>query len=161
LGNHDLELTLPGPSALLHETLGAGRISFLFGGEALALGDGLIEHGNRCDPWNLVDHDSLRAIRSDISRRFEPLPVFPAPPGSKLVVDVMNSVKKELRFVDLLKPETDAVLPLLVALASVSVDQVQLVADYYREQSRERFDDGQRPVNRSKVSNVATVVEQP
>jgi len=161
LGNHDLELTLPGPSALLHETLGAGRISFLFGGEALDLGDVLIEHGNRCDSWNLVDHDSLRAIRSDISRRFEPLPVFPAPPGSKLVVDVMNSVKKELRFVDLLKPETDAVLPLLVALASVSVDQVQLVVDYYREQSRERFDDGQRPVNRSKVSNVATVVEQP
>src|SRR5262245_53695144 len=30
LGNHDLELTLPGPHKLLRDTIGRGRVSFLF-----------------------------------------------------------------------------------------------------------------------------------
>lgn len=69
LGNHDLELTLPGPNALLRERLGAGRIALLLDGQALDLGDVLIEHGNSYDAWNLVDYDALRRIRSHISRR--------------------------------------------------------------------------------------------
>jgi UDP-2,3-diacylglucosamine pyrophosphatase LpxH len=161
LGNHDLELTLPGPNALLRTTLGPGRLSLLLDGEALDLGDVLIEHGNRCDSWNLVDHKALRAIRSDISRRVDPLPAFPAPPGSKLVVEVMNVVKKQFRFVDLLKPETDAVLPILAALASVSAAQIKIVAAYYLEASREKFDAEQRPVNRDKISSGPPAASQP
>ena len=36
--------------------------------------------------------------------------------GSQLVVEVMNAVKRDYPFVDLLKPETEAVLPILAAL---------------------------------------------
>src|SRR5215510_8756010 len=52
LGNHDLELTLPGPGRLLRKTLGPGRVNFVFDNQALDLGDVLIEHGNRYDAWN-------------------------------------------------------------------------------------------------------------
>ena len=157
LGNHDLELTLPGPNALLRERLGAGRIALLLDGQALDLGDVLIEHGNSYDAWNLVDYDALRRIRSHISRRIQPLPDFKAPPGSKLVVDVMNGVKRQFRFVDLLKPETDAVLPLLAALASVSAEQLKLVATYFTESSLVQFGPDQRPLDPSKISARAAV----
>lgn len=36
--------------------------------------------------------------------------------GTRLVIDVMNEIKREFPFVDLLKPETDAVIPTLLAL---------------------------------------------
>src|SRR5687767_5544315 len=96
LGNHDLELTLPGPYQLLRETVGPGRVTFLFDNQALDLGDVLIEHGNRYDAWNIVNHDALRSIRSALSRRETP-PDFPTPAGSRLVINVMNDVKDALR----------------------------------------------------------------
>src|SRR5262249_45469052 len=54
LGNHDLELSLPGPRRVLSEQLGPGRVEFLYDNQALALGPVLIEHGNRYDAWNLI-----------------------------------------------------------------------------------------------------------
>lgn len=113
LGNHDIELCLPGCHRLLTETLGAFELRA--DNQALTLGPVLIEHGNRADGWNRIDHDALRRVRSALSRR-EPPPEFEPPPGSHLVVDVMNGLKARFPFVDLLKPETEAVLPLLVAL---------------------------------------------
>jgi UDP-2,3-diacylglucosamine pyrophosphatase LpxH len=100
LGNHDLELVLPGSHRLLREAIGPGRIVFLFDNQALDLGDVLIEHGNRYDAWNVIDHDALRRLRSAISRR-EAAVEMPSPAGSRLVIDVMNVVKEKLRFVDL------------------------------------------------------------
>jgi UDP-2,3-diacylglucosamine pyrophosphatase LpxH len=160
LGNHDLELTLPGPNALLRESLGPGRVALLLDGQALDLGDVLVEHGNRCDSWNLVDYDALRAIGSDISRRVTPK-AYNAPPGSKLVVEVMNKVKKELRFVDLLKPENDAVLPLLAALASISAAQLTMLTQYYAKSSLEGFDAEQRPTNRAKIAGQGAIAAAP
>ena len=156
LGNHDLELTLPGPNALLRDSLGPGRVALLLDGRALDLGDVLVEHGNRCDSWNLVDYDALRTVAADISRRVTPR-AFNAPPGSKLVVEVMNKVKKELRFVDLLKPENDAVLPLLAALASISLTQLTMLTRYYASSSVEGFDAEQRPTNRAKIAGAGTM----
>jgi UDP-2,3-diacylglucosamine pyrophosphatase LpxH len=122
LGNHDVELSLPAVRAQIETDLGAadsrGHLRWVVDGQAHAVGEVLIEHGNRYDGFNVIDHDRLRRVRSAQSRRqrlqggegFEP------PPGSRLVQQVMNPIKRDYPFVDLLKPETEAVVPLLVAL---------------------------------------------
>jgi UDP-2,3-diacylglucosamine pyrophosphatase LpxH len=121
LGNHDLELSLPAVRSRLCEHLRVTRSSpfcFLFDGEALTVGDTLIEHGNRYDGYNVVDFDRLRRFRSEASRRLPTSPdaFFEPPAGSRLVAEVMNPIKVDYGFIDLLKPETEAALPLLIAL---------------------------------------------
>ena len=120
LGNHDLELALPLVRRRLISLLDArGRdFEFLYDGEGYLVGDALIEHGNRYDRWNVVDNDALRRFRSLLSRR-QPVPdkyAFDPPAGSKMVATVINPVKGDYQFVDLLKPEHEAVIPLLLAL---------------------------------------------
>ncbi len=117
LGNHDLELAFPNVRARLEEVLNtSGRIRFIFDGEAYSVGKVLIEHGNRYDPWNVVEHDAFRRHRSLLSRN-ESSHGFQAPAGSHLVAGVINQIKSDYPFIDLLKPETEAALPLLLALA--------------------------------------------
>lgn len=123
LGNHDLELSHPAVRALLERSLGPdARMRFIYDGEAYAVGRVLVEHGNRYDRWNVIDHSRLRQERSMRSRGLVPNEdcreerYFLPPAGSHLVVRFMNRVKARYRFVDMLKPETGAVLPLLVAL---------------------------------------------
>ncbi len=120
LGNHDVELALPHVRRELLKLLGVeepSRITFIHDGEAYAVGDALIEHGNRYDGFNVIDHDALRRTRSLQSRGQAVIdhPLVP-PPGSRLVASIMNRIKKFYPFVDLLKPETEAVVPLLLAL---------------------------------------------
>jgi UDP-2,3-diacylglucosamine pyrophosphatase LpxH len=121
LGNHDIELSLPMVRARLESLLAvkdARGFRFVYDGEAYVVGDVLIEHGNRYDGWNVVDYDRLRRFRSESSRRLEisaDARFFP-PAGSELVQRVMNPIKEDYPFIDLLKPETDAALPLLIAL---------------------------------------------
>lgn len=116
LGNHDIELSLPRVRARLLEKLGPGYVEFLYDNQAYTRGQLLVEHGNRYEGWNLVDHDDLRAARSRLSRGL-PAGDFNTQPGSDLVVKVMNKVKARYSWIDLLKPETSAVIPILVALA--------------------------------------------
>lgn len=121
LGNHDIELSLPAVRRRLHALLGiTGRhdFEFLFDGEAYLVGDVLIEHGNRYDPWNVVDYDGLRRVRSLQSRR-QPVPRqydFAPPAGSFMVATVVNPIKQAYKFIDLLKPENSVMAPLLLAL---------------------------------------------
>jgi len=121
LGNHDLELCLPRVRQALMEALhvnGNNDFQFIYDNEAYVVADALIEHGNRYDEWNTVDHDALRRLRSWQSRRqpAETAPNFDPPAGSWLVADVINRIKSTYKFIDLLKPETGAVVPLLLAL---------------------------------------------
>ncbi|MCC6589502.1 MAG: metallophosphoesterase [Bryobacterales bacterium] len=115
LGNHDLELSLPGPRRLLKERLGKGEFEFIYDNQALAIGDVLIEHGNRYDRWNVINHDALRHARVQASLGRE-LDEFDSPPGSRLVIDVMNGLKERYSFVNLLKPENEAAVPMLAVL---------------------------------------------
>lgn len=123
LGNHDVELSFGSVRQELERRLdvdGArGRFRFIYDGEAYVAGDLLVEHGNRYDGWNVIDHDGLRRLRSASSRR-APLDeehAYRVPPGSLLVSTIMNRIKEQYPFVDLLKPETEASLPILLALA--------------------------------------------
>ena len=117
LGNHDVELSLPAVRRRLRDRL--GRVELIDDNRAFTRGPLLIEHGNRYDVWNAVPHDSLRHLRSRLSRRMPPTEYNP-PPGSELVVRVMNELKASYAFVDLLKPETGAVLPILAALGATT-----------------------------------------
>lgn len=126
LGNHDIELSLPAVRRYLEEDvfkLGVnGKFRFFYDGEAYVRGDLLIEHGNRYDPWNVVDHSALRQERSMLSRGLGKQMCerqsgnFLPPPGSVLVTKVINQVKKKYRFVDLLKPESHVVCAILLAI---------------------------------------------
>jgi UDP-2,3-diacylglucosamine pyrophosphatase LpxH len=124
LGNHDVELSLPAVRRRLAALLGGdnARLQFIYDGEAYVVGTVLIEHGNRYDHWNMINYSALRQERSMQSRR---LPVrkehrkdryFVEPAGTHLVIHFMNLIKGRYRFIDLLKPETNAVIPLLLAL---------------------------------------------
>jgi hypothetical protein len=103
----------------LSTELGPGRVEFVYDNQALCYGDLVIEHGNRYDPWNVVPHDTLRRIRSQLSRG-ETAPRYPVQPGSMLVVDVMNHIKKDHPWIDLLKPETAGLLKLLSVFGAVA-----------------------------------------
>jgi UDP-2,3-diacylglucosamine pyrophosphatase LpxH len=117
LGNHDIELSFPALRARLGDVLGGG-FDFLYDNEAFRAGPLLVEHGNRYDGFNSVDHDALRRIRSHLSRGETPKEAFPPQPGSDLVSKVMNRIKEKYAFVDLLKPETSGVVPILATLDS-------------------------------------------
>jgi UDP-2,3-diacylglucosamine pyrophosphatase LpxH len=115
VGNHDIELSFPRVRRHLRDRLGPGSVELLCDNEAFTRGRLLVEHGNRYDPWNVVDHDELRRFRSHLSRR-EPAGEYNAQPGSVLVAQLMNRIKAQHPWVDLLKPETSGVVPILAAL---------------------------------------------
>ncbi|MFM0198312.1 metallophosphoesterase [Paraburkholderia fungorum] len=127
LGNHDLELALPwvrerlvqiltgdtlspgGAHARLHLVLDGTGVHCNVGGQTV-----LCVHGNEVDRWNPADFEKIRQIGRD--RQFN-RPVEPWIPnaGSRMVIDVMNPIKRQYPFVDLLKPEVEGVVPTLAA----------------------------------------------
>jgi UDP-2,3-diacylglucosamine pyrophosphatase LpxH len=129
LGNHDLELSLPGPRRLLRKTMGLGNFDFFYDNQALRIGDVLIEHGNRYDRWNSVSHENLRDVRVQISRGLEP-PEFRSPAGSHMVIDVMNGFKNQYSFINLLKPENEAAIPLLAVLDPGAFEKFPRIAQF-------------------------------
>jgi UDP-2,3-diacylglucosamine pyrophosphatase LpxH len=124
LGNHDVELALPDVRELLIHRLTSdaasrGRITFATDGSGWSCRVGnarlLCVHGDETDDWNVVDHRALLEVARQ-SRRGVECREWDANGGTRLVIDVMNGIKREFPFVDLLKPETRAVLPVLAAL---------------------------------------------
>ncbi len=125
LGNHDIELALPWVRAHLLAKLSGGddavrgRITLSFEGAGYACSVGgasiLCLHGNEVDPWNVTDFETLRRQGRD-GVQDRPLDEWTPNAGTKMVIDVMNGVKRKFAFVDLLKPEKEAVVPVLLAL---------------------------------------------
>jgi hypothetical protein len=120
-GNHDPELIFPAVREAVERRLGVGfmnpGVCWLVHGEALRLrvGDAVVlaEHGNSLDPWNRIDHAALQSALSLASRNLSDVSDYQPPPGSRLVLEVVNVLRKDYGWVDCLKPETEAVLPLL------------------------------------------------
>jgi UDP-2,3-diacylglucosamine pyrophosphatase LpxH len=163
LGNHDIELRLPKVRRALADYLTDGkaaRLEFLFDGEAYVQGSLLVEHGNRYDAWNAVAHGALRAYCATISRG-EPAFEFTPPPGSRLVAEIMNPLKARYRFIDLLKPENEALLPILLALEPATVKQLRgLMPQAYRA-ARAPVSGGRVPEAESHVANKPPAVAGP
>ncbi len=138
LGNHDLELALPEASEALlgllarNDPAALGRIHLAFDGTGFGalVGGGksparvLAVHGNEADPFNVTDHEALRQAARDLRRGRIP-PVWKPNAGTKLVVDLMNDIKAEHPFIDLVKPEFAAAVPILVALRPALLGRVK------------------------------------
>lgn len=133
LGNHDLELALPWVRQELRQILcgdddaAAGRILWSLDGQGVLLRIGsetgprvLCVHGNEVDGWNAVDHEALRRMGREGLRGQRLDEVYKPNAGSRMVIEVMNDIKRRYPFVDLLKPETQAVIPTLLALDPVA-----------------------------------------
>lgn len=141
LGNHDIELALPRVRERMFSLLETGphRCHFIFNNEAYRVGDLLIEHGNRYDAWNRIDHDGLRQTLSALSRGETPDESWLAPcPGSTLVVKAMNPLKEQFRFIDLLKPE-DKLLSLFLRQVAPSFKRLMPHLLTYERSNAERF----------------------
>jgi len=127
-GNHDPEMIFPMVQETIERRLGINSINpgirWLVQGEALRVrvGDAtvMIEHGNVLDPWNRIDHARLQAVSSLASRNLFDADLYQPPLGSRMVLEVVNALRKDYHWVDFLKPETEAVVPLLWQLASWS-----------------------------------------
>jgi UDP-2,3-diacylglucosamine pyrophosphatase LpxH len=141
LGNHDLELALPWVRSHLLQVLSnndaatRGRITLAFDGTGFLcrVGDATIlcVHGNEADDWNVADHERIRRIGRDIMQG-RPVDSWIPNAGSQLVIEVMNNLKCHFPFVDLLKPEVEAVLPTLAALAPGESTKLSEIASLVR-----------------------------
>ena len=135
LGNHDVELALPEVKEWLLENISnkkqdaRGRVTMCYDGTGFAcdVGDRRVFciHGNDVDVWNFVDQKQLRELALALNFG-QTLPEWDANAGTRLVIDVMNAVKRRYPIVDLLKPEVEAVVPILLCLKP----------DCYKEVSR-------------------------
>jgi UDP-2,3-diacylglucosamine pyrophosphatase LpxH len=132
IGNHDLELSFPeAQEELLNEITttpsARGRVRFFMQGTGFRCTVGsrnvYITHGNEADPWNHVDYDALRQASHarTLGKPFNPEKWVPNA-GTKLVVDVMNEIKRNHPFIDLLKPEVGAAVKVLSALDRNAVE---------------------------------------
>lgn len=135
LGNHDLELALSVVQRSIVNRLAgddnaaAGRIHFETSGAGFSCNVGgarvFCTHGNEVDEWNLVDYTQLGGLANALNsgravdkKKWEPNA------GTRLVVDVMNKVKREHPFVDLLKPESSPVFGVLLTIDSSLVREI-------------------------------------
>lgn len=136
LGNHDIELAMPAVRQQFEQRINARAKDYLFiiDGEAYCIGtDIIIEHGNRYDSWNNVDFNGLHRLR-EYQTRNEPIPEkkqFAPPKGSALVQTIMNPLKQKYQFIDLLKPENGAVLPILLALEPNTRNEIATLLSLY------------------------------
>jgi UDP-2,3-diacylglucosamine pyrophosphatase LpxH len=135
VGNHDIELALPVVEHSIRQRLAdgnlevSGRITFSAHGAGFACRVGnarvFCTHGNEVDPWNWIDYSALGQLANAINggRRVNAGRWKPNA-GTRLVIDVMNHVKRRMPFVDLLKPEKAAVAGVLMALDRELVSRV-------------------------------------
>lgn len=133
LGNHDLEFALPWVREHLLDLLAGdddaarGRVVLAFDGTGFLCRVGtatvLCVHGNEVDDWNVTDYETIRRTGRDLQQGRSVDPWTPNA-GTHLVIEVMNSIKKGYPFVDLLKPELEAVIPILLAVAPDKRNQI-------------------------------------
>jgi UDP-2,3-diacylglucosamine pyrophosphatase LpxH len=143
LGNHDPELALPEVRAwLLHkltrgDVTAVGRIVMSYDGAGYRCNVGgrsvLCTHGNEVDAWNVIDYGRLCREARDANQGRPPVDAWTVNAGTRMVIEVMNGVKREHPFVDLLKPEQEAVIPTLVAINPKLLTQLLDVMGLGRE----------------------------
>ena len=148
LGNHDLELALPWVRTRLLEILtdgkeaAYGRVVLSFDGSGFPCRVGkatvLSVHGNEVDAWNVADYERIRRFGVEVSHG-RPIDSWIPNAGSQLVIDVMNDLKRKYPFVDLLKPETQAAVPTLLALAPDQHDKLRAIGATVRRLAWDAF----------------------
>lgn len=126
-GNHDVELALPivqsiirthlcgddnDAHARLHFSANGGGYACFVAGRRI-----VFSHGNELDRANRVDHEKLgQLVLAQNGGRSLAKEEWTPNMGTRLVVDVMNKVKRRYPFVDLLKPQGGAVAAVLLIM---------------------------------------------
>jgi UDP-2,3-diacylglucosamine pyrophosphatase LpxH len=139
VGNHDIELALPVVESSIRNKLAHGkedclaRIHFSTHGGGyrcqVAGAHVFCTHGNEIDSWNCVDFTKLGELANAINAgRTIDLSKWEPNAGTQLVVDVMNTIKRQFPFVDLLKPEVAAVASVVMALDKKTLKKVDFSA---------------------------------
>lgn len=133
LGNHDIELALPWVRESLVQLLAGdtvaarGRIQLCLDGTGFYCAVGrktiLCLHGNEYDAFNITDYEALRRFGRDALRDHKN-EEWTANAGAHIVIEVMNGIKKNHPFVDLLKPEGKAMFPVLCAMDKTAVTKL-------------------------------------
>jgi len=135
IGNHDIEMAFPQVQNFVVSRLSAGnlearaRIEFstMGAGYICQVGDANVfcTHGNEVDPWNFLRYEDLSkaARRLNSSRSLDPKDWEPNA-GTKMVKDVMNLVKRKYKWIDLLKPEAQAAVGVLLVLDPAQADKI-------------------------------------
>ncbi|MBV9185880.1 MAG: metallophosphoesterase [Acidobacteria bacterium] len=128
-GNHDPELLFQDIREVVERGMGVPshpvRVRWHVNGEALRFRTGdasvLVTHGDVFDDWNRIDHGELQRAANRISYGFaesEELDYVP-PHGTTVVLDYLLSIREEYPWVDVLKPEREAVFRLLYEFLDV------------------------------------------
>ena len=115
LGNHDLELALPGPQQILlirlagQDPVDRTRVVFAMDGSGFSCVVGgkrvLCTHGNEVDPWNAIDWGRLAFFRRALTRgslqRDRKLMTRWIPnPGAQLVIEHLNNIKRRYQWIE-------------------------------------------------------------
>jgi UDP-2,3-diacylglucosamine pyrophosphatase LpxH len=122
-GNHDPELLFLDVRDVIERRLRsssrAATPRWSVDGEAIRfrIGDSsvLIAHGDAFDDWNRVDRGALRRAANRISYGFsrESEWEYKPPAGTRIVIDHLLRLRKKYPWVDVLKPEREAVFPIV------------------------------------------------
>jgi UDP-2,3-diacylglucosamine pyrophosphatase LpxH len=146
IGNHDLELGLPWVQDKLFDLLSnqdpvsRSRIRFIKGkGGYLCLVNGrkiLCAHGNEVDPWNVIDYKKLSDITSDIIQG-RSIEAWKPNAGSRMVIEVMNEVKKHYPFIDIFKPEIEGAITALMFIDRSYLKNLPTFSDIF---TRKQYD---------------------
>jgi UDP-2,3-diacylglucosamine pyrophosphatase LpxH len=149
VGNHDIELAYPTVQAALRKRVGAAWpdvVNFVDDGSAWRVGGLLIEHGNRYDPANRNDWERIRAARSRTARGEPAMEAVRVSPGSAIVTHVVNPLKADYPFIDLIQPQGELLALLLLVLEpslALSFDKLVRALRGARLQAQSR--DGKPP----------------
>jgi UDP-2,3-diacylglucosamine pyrophosphatase LpxH len=148
-GNHDPELIFAAVRSRIESALTVNgqrpHVNWMVYGEALALGVGharaLIEHGDRLDPWNEIDREELNSTASLASRGLIDYHKYAPPLGSKLVSEHLLRLRGDFPWVELLKPEREAMLPLLRFLTTLKqkVEHSDVIELYLQAEAKTRL----------------------
>ncbi|WP_136806174.1 metallophosphoesterase [Desulfosediminicola flagellatus] len=135
LGNHDLELSYPVVQRIITQRLAGNhlescaRIEFstMGAGYSCMVGNSRVfcTHGNEVDSWNYTRYEDLAKVarRLNVDRNLKSGEWEPNA-GTMMVKDVMNDVKRKYPWIDLLKPEKNAAVGVLLALDPGQVKKI-------------------------------------
>jgi UDP-2,3-diacylglucosamine pyrophosphatase LpxH len=147
IGNHDIELAFPPVQRAIVGRLAGddfaarARIEFSTTGAGYpcAVGNARVfcTHGNEVDPWNYNRYEELSkaARRLNAGRTLEPSEWQPNA-GTQMVKDVMNEVKRKYAWIDLLKPEAQAAVGVLLVLDPSQIAKINRLIPIVGEKTR-------------------------
>ena len=102
-------------------------------------------HGNELDPWNWVRYQELaRAARRLNAGQPHDIDNWRPNAGTKMVKEVMNSVKRRYASIDIIKPETSAAVGTLLVLDRSQISKLGELAGIVGVKVQGKFNEDAR-----------------